>query len=43
MKLKVLYHDNCFDGACSAAIFASFYREVVARDAEQAPSKQLSW
>ncbi|HKA91485.1 MAG TPA: hypothetical protein VKE22_27670, partial [Haliangiales bacterium] len=29
MKLKVLYHDNCFDGAASAATFASFYREAI--------------
>src|SRR5215831_2321524 len=27
MKLKVLYHDNCFDGAASAALFARFYRQ----------------
>lgn len=27
MKLKILFHDNCFDGAASAALFASFYRE----------------
>jgi hypothetical protein len=26
MKLKILFHDNCFDGAASAAIFASWYR-----------------
>jgi hypothetical protein len=28
MKLKVLFHDNCFDGACSAALFARFWRET---------------
>jgi hypothetical protein len=28
MKLKILYHDNCFDGAASAALFARFYREL---------------
>ncbi|MDR0965194.1 MAG: hypothetical protein LBM75_01575 [Myxococcales bacterium] len=27
MKLKILYHDGCFDGASSAAIFTRFYRE----------------
>jgi hypothetical protein len=25
-KLRVLYHDNCFDGLASAAVFSSFYR-----------------
>jgi len=27
MKLKILFHDNCFDGAASAALFSRFYRE----------------
>ncbi|HLT28480.1 MAG TPA: hypothetical protein VK013_00430 [Myxococcaceae bacterium] len=27
MRLKVLFHDNCFDGACSAAVFSRFYEE----------------
>jgi len=36
VKLKVLYHDNCFDGAASAAVFARFYREAVDRAAEVA-------
>jgi hypothetical protein len=26
MKLKILFHDNCFDGAASAAVFAAFFR-----------------
>jgi hypothetical protein len=34
MKLRILYHGNCFDGAASAAIFSKFYREKVASDAE---------
>jgi len=25
-NLRVLYHDNCFDGLASAAVFSSFYR-----------------
>ena len=25
MKLRILYHGNCFDGAASAAIFSKFY------------------
>lgn len=31
--LKILFHDNCFDGAASAAVFADFYRQHIARDA----------
>jgi hypothetical protein len=30
VRLRVLYHGNCFDGCSSAAIFARFYREQVA-------------
>lgn len=26
MRLKIFFHDNCFDGATSAALFADFYR-----------------
>ncbi len=33
MKVRVLYHDKCFDGACSAALFARFYKECVQQDA----------
>ena len=29
MRLKVLFHDNCFDGASSAAVFTRFYLEKV--------------
>lgn len=29
MRLKVCYHDNCFDGLASAATFTRFYRERV--------------
>jgi len=28
-RVKVLFHDNCFDGAASAALFASFYRRAI--------------
>jgi hypothetical protein len=31
MRLRVLYHGNCFDGSSSAGLFARFYRERVAR------------
>ena len=31
MRLRVLHHGSCFDGAGSAGIFARFFRECVAR------------
>ncbi len=34
MRVRVFYHDKCFDGACSAALFSRFYRERVRGDAE---------
>jgi hypothetical protein len=34
MKLRILYHGNCFDGVSSAAIFTKFYRATVDADAE---------
>lgn len=34
MKLKVLFHDACFDGHASAAIFTRFYREKLNPKAE---------
>jgi hypothetical protein len=34
LKVRVLYHDKCFDGACSAAVFSRFYRERVKDDVE---------
>ncbi len=33
MRVRVFYHDKCFDGACSASLFTRFHRECVARDA----------
>ena len=27
MRVRVLYHDHCFDGAASAAYFSRFYGE----------------
>lgn len=30
MKARVFYHDKCFDGACSASLFARFHRERIA-------------
>lgn len=29
MKIRVCFHDKCFDGASSAAVFSRFYRERV--------------
>ena len=30
MKVRIFYHDKCFDGACSASLFARFHRECIA-------------
>jgi hypothetical protein len=34
LRLKILFHDNCFDGTASAALFTRLYREKVRGDAE---------
>ncbi len=34
MKVRVLYHDHCFDGAASAAFFTRFLKETRHPDAE---------
>jgi hypothetical protein len=34
MRLRLLFHDHCFDGVASAAVFTRFYRERVRADAE---------
>src|ERR1022692_5334370 len=34
LKVKVFYHDKCFDGASSAALFSRFYRERIREDAD---------
>lgn len=34
MKVRVFYHDKCFDGACSASLFSRFHRECIAPAAE---------
>jgi hypothetical protein len=34
MKLRILYHGNCFDGVSSAAVFTKFYRATVDPRAE---------
>ncbi|MGA7292684.1 MAG: phosphoesterase [Terriglobales bacterium] len=34
MRLRVFYHDKCFDGASSAALFSRFYRERIRNDVQ---------
>src|SRR5947209_11703979 len=34
MRVRILYHDHCFDGAASAAFFSRFYEEKFAPDSE---------
>lgn len=34
MKVKVFYHDRCFDGASSAALFSRFYAERIRSDVQ---------
>jgi len=34
VKVRVCFHDKCFDGAASAAVFSRFYRERIRKDAE---------
>jgi hypothetical protein len=34
LKVKVFYHDKCFDGTSSAALFSRFYRECIRSDVE---------
>jgi hypothetical protein len=29
LNCRVFYHDNCFDGACSASLFTRFHRECI--------------
>jgi hypothetical protein len=33
LRVKVFYHDKCFDGACSASLFTRFHRECIEKDA----------
>jgi hypothetical protein len=34
VKVRLCFHDRCFDGAASAAVFTCFYRECIRADAE---------
>jgi hypothetical protein len=31
LRVRVFYHDKCFDGACSASLFTRFHRECIAK------------
>jgi hypothetical protein len=33
LRVRVFYHDKCFDGACSASLFTRFHRECIVKDA----------
>jgi hypothetical protein len=33
LRVRVFYHDKCFDGACSASLFTRFHRECIAKGA----------
>jgi hypothetical protein len=34
LRIRVFFHDKCFDGACSASLFSRFYRERIRDDVE---------
>ena len=34
MRVRVFYHDKCFDGACAASLFTRFHRECIANGAD---------
>jgi hypothetical protein len=34
LKVRVFYHDKCFDGACSASLFALFHRQCIESGAD---------
>src|SRR5690242_690915 len=34
LRVKVFYHDKCFDGACSASLFTRFHRERITNGAQ---------
>jgi hypothetical protein len=34
LQVRVFYHDKCFDGACSAALFSRFYKERIRSEVE---------
>jgi hypothetical protein len=34
IQIRLFFHDKCFDGAASSAVFVRFYHECVRRDAQ---------
>jgi len=34
LRVRVFYHDKCFDGSCAAALFSRFYRERIRDDVD---------
>jgi hypothetical protein len=34
MRMKIYFHDNCFDGLASAAVFTEFYRNAICQNCE---------
>lgn len=36
-SLKIFFHDACFDGTTSAALFSAFYRDAIAKDVDVRP------
>jgi len=34
VRVRVFYHDKCFDGACSASLFTRFHRECITAGAD---------
>jgi hypothetical protein len=34
MRVRILYHDNCFDGAASSALFTAFYEKYIDKGAQ---------
>jgi hypothetical protein len=34
LQVRIFYHDKCFDGACSAALFSRFYKERIRSEVE---------
>jgi len=37
LRLKLFFHDRCFDGTASAALFGRYYRDAIAADASVEP------
>jgi hypothetical protein len=42
LRVRVFYHDKCFDGACSASLFTRFHRERIAPALGQSAAYEYS-